>query len=43
MFFSRIDTDEKLKLQKEQDKVQVWRPDEENFGPKKDILSVVMA
>ena len=43
MFFSRIDTDEKIKLQQSKDKVQVWRPDETNFGAKKDILSVVMA
>lgn len=43
LFFSRIDTEEKVKLQHSQDKVQVWRPDEANFGSKKDILSIVMA
>lgn len=43
MFFARVDTSEKIKLQHQQDKVQVWRPDEENFGSKKDILSIVMA
>jgi len=43
MFFSRIDAEEKLKLQKNKEKVQVWRADETNFGPKKDILSIVMA
>jgi len=43
MFFARMDTEEKRKLQQSRDKVQVWRPDEDNFGRKKDILSIVMA
>lgn len=43
MFFARVDTEEKMKLQHNQDKVQVWRADEDNFGAKKDILSVVLA
>lgn len=43
LFFTRVDTEEKIKLQQNKEKVQVWRADESNFGSKKDVLSIVMA
>ena len=42
MFFSRIDLQEKAKLAQENHKQQIWRPDEDNFGDQKDILSLVI-
>jgi hypothetical protein len=32
MFFSRLDMIEKSKLFNQKKKIQIWRPDEENFG-----------
>ena len=32
MFFSRLDMIEKSKLFNKKQKIQIWRPDEENFG-----------
>ena len=42
IFFSRLDMIEKSKLFNEKKKIQMWRADEENFGEKKDILSVTI-
>ena len=42
MFFARVDYSEKEKLKKEKDAIEVWRADERNFGPTKDILSILL-
>lgn len=43
MFYTRIDYLHKDELIAKKDTEQVWRPDEANFGAKKDVLSVLNA
>ena len=42
MFYSRIDSEQKLQDTNKKQKLGVWRAAEDNFGAQKDVLSVLM-
>lgn len=42
MIFARVDLMEKRQMRQKKSRSQVWRPHEENFGKRKDILSVTL-
>ena len=42
MVYSRVDLEEKKQMRTKKARSQVWRPHEENFGKRKEILGVTL-